>query len=809
MAVLVSDSFGQTTQSSGNWSDPSIWSGGSVPAAGGTVTVSNSVTIDGNLSPTGTWTFSSNATDQPGGTAYTFNPAAGSNTITINANDVVSFEGGTSGTPNQFNSGTLKVYGTLILGYTDFNNSGNLNITIESGGTLIINGDLTSKNNSGAFIINGALIVNGNFNASTGSVTVGGTGTINTTGKLTSTGGSTIFGTTNDCSTGPCSGGSLVCSFANRVTPTGGVVCTGTSPGTLTSTNTAGSPTYQWMASTDNTTYVNASGVSNAPTYIVPALTQTTWYKVKITSGGCTSISPEAKFTVVTGGGWLGGTSTDWGTASNWCSLSVPTSATDVTITNTGSNFMPRILAGEAATARNVTISNTSPRSSITITASGTASLAVYGDLMNNGVFTDSSTVAAAGVIVAGSVVQSFGGTGGLALNNLTIQNGSGSATTLNINNNNITVSNNLTMTSGIVNLRGLSVSLGSSATNTGVLSHSAGSWFYGGSMVRWQPTSAVTLGSDASLFPVGDVSNYRPMYLGSSGLTTGGTVKVNHTSVYGASVVSFADGASTVSVRSNSYWTVATGNGIAGTGNPFTVRTEGTGFGVVGSVSDLRLTLVSSAAPGTAGVNSGSIGNPQVNRNSFSVAGLANSYYWGSVNPGFTTLPVELVSFTGAAQPGKVVLNWRIGDESVGFFSVERSVDGINFMEIGRVPATGSAYAYTDGSPVVGKDYYRLRVVDQTGNFSYSWVVVVDLSGSSDLVLFPNPSDGRSVSVRVGVAASVDVFDDQGRRVGHGYSGDPTQTIYFTPALPLGVYFVRVMSRTGVRVKRFVVKHL
>ena len=85
MAVLVSNSFGQTTQSSGNWSDPSIWSGGSVPAAGGTVTVSNPVTIDGNLSPTGTWTFSSNATDQPGGTAYTFNPAAGSNTITINS----------------------------------------------------------------------------------------------------------------------------------------------------------------------------------------------------------------------------------------------------------------------------------------------------------------------------------------------------------------------------------------------------------------------------------------------------------------------------------------------------------------------------------------------------------------------------------------------------------------------------------------------------------------------------------------------------------------------------------------------------
>ncbi|WP_431214661.1 beta strand repeat-containing protein [Puia sp. P3] len=773
--------------------------------------MSNPVTIDGNLSPTGTWTFGSNANDQPGGTAYTFNPSAGSNTITVNANEVVSFEGGSSGTPNQFNSGTIKIYGTLILGYTDFNNSGNLNITVEPGGTLIINGDLNSKNNSGLFEIDGALIVNGNFTASTGSVTVSGTGTINTTGKLTSTGSSTIFGTGNDCNTGPCSGTALTCSFANRVTPVGGVVCSGTTPGTLTSTNTAGSPTYQWLVSTDNIIYSNASGVSNASTYVVPSLTQTTWYKVKITSGGCTSVSPEAKFTVVSGGGWLGGTSTDWNTASNWCSLTVPTSTTDVTITNTGSNYMPRILTGEAATAGNITISNTSPRSSITIVASGTASLAVYGDLTNNGLFTDSSTAASAGMIVAGGVAQNFGGTGGLALNNMTINNGSGTATTLNINNNNLTISSHLTMTSGIVNLGGLSVSLGSSAASTGVLSHSAGSWFYGGAFVRWMPTSAVTLGVDASLFPVGDVSNYRPMYLGSSGLTTGGTVKVTHTSVSGASAVSFADGASTVSIRSNSYWTVATGNGIAGAGNPFTVRTEGTGFGIVGSVSDLRLTLVNSAAPGTAGVNAGSTGNPQVNRNSFSVAGLANSYYWGSVNPGMTTLPVTLLSFTGVARSGRVVLNWTIGELTASYFSVERSVDGVNFVEIGRVAAAGSGYTYTDGGAFVGKDYYRLRLADQSGSFSYSGVVVVEFGGNVDFVLFPNPSDGRAITVRVGgaVAWSIDVFDDQGRRVGRGYSADAAQTISFGPRLPQGVYFARVISKTGARVKQFVVTRL
>src|SRR3569833_2530291 len=98
--ALLTSAFSQSTQTSGNWSAPTIWSAGAVPAASGTVNVNNPVVIDGNLSPTGTWAFAANATDQPGGAAYTFDPAAGTNTITIGSGAAVTFEGGTSGTPN-------------------------------------------------------------------------------------------------------------------------------------------------------------------------------------------------------------------------------------------------------------------------------------------------------------------------------------------------------------------------------------------------------------------------------------------------------------------------------------------------------------------------------------------------------------------------------------------------------------------------------------------------------------------------------------------------------------------------------------
>src|SRR5579859_918177 len=377
----------QNTITSGNWSDPTVWSGGAVPAAGGTVNENNPLTIDQNLGPSGTWTFNSNATDQPGGTAYTFNPTGG--TTTISAGVTVTFEG-----TSNLNGAKIDVFGTLILGATQISNNGANNITIEPGGTLIINGDLTDKDNSGVFTINGALVVNGNLNCQTGSITVGGAGTINTTGTITSNGGSTVFGTTNDCTVGPCSGTTLSCTFTNTISPTSMAVCSNTTAGTLTGTTNATSPTYQWLSSTDGITYANASGTSTNSTYVTPTLTQTTWYQLQVTSSTpCTSKSAATKITVLpSAGGWIGGTSNDWSVAGNWCT-GVPTSSTDVVISNApGISNMPNILNGVSAVCKSLTINNTSPASSVTIAASGTALLSVSGNFTNNGTFTDNST---------------------------------------------------------------------------------------------------------------------------------------------------------------------------------------------------------------------------------------------------------------------------------------------------------------------------------------------------------------------------------------------------------------------------------
>ncbi len=80
-------------------------------------------------------------------------------------------------------------------------------------------------------------------------------------------------------------------------------ICTGTSPGTITGTTPIGGNgafTYLWEISTTSasTGFTNAPGTNNTVNYTAGTLTQTTWYRRTITSGGCANVSQVVQVTV-------------------------------------------------------------------------------------------------------------------------------------------------------------------------------------------------------------------------------------------------------------------------------------------------------------------------------------------------------------------------------------------------------------------------------------------------------------------------------------------------------------------------------
>ncbi len=88
-----------------------------------------------------------------------------------------------------------------------------------------------------------------------------------------------------------------------------------------------------------------------------------------------------------------------------------------------------------------------------------------------------------------------------------------------------------------------------------------------------------------------------------------------------------------------------------------------------------------------------------------------------------YSTLPISLKSFYGKFKEDKVELNWIVASEvNNDYFSLERSFDGVNYTEIGRVAGsknsvTDKRYDFIDYSPGDNKNYYRLKQTDFDGN--------------------------------------------------------------------------------------------
>lgn len=115
------------------------------------------------------------------------------------------------------------------------------------------------------------------------------------------------------------------------------------------------------------------------------------------------------------------------------------------------------------------------------------------------------------------------------------------------------------------------------------------------------------------------------------------------------------------------------------------------------------------------------------------------------------TPLPVELLYFDAEAQSDYTTrLTWQTATEiNNDYFTVERSLDGLNFEAIIEVDGGGNSavplsYQTIDEHPHMGLNYYRLKQTDYDGQFSYSPIRSVWFKESDrvNVLLYPNPAD-------------------------------------------------------------------
>jgi hypothetical protein len=109
-------------------------------------------------------------------------------------------------------------------------------------------------------------------------------------------------------------------------------------------------------------------------------------------------------------------------------------------------------------------------------------------------------------------------------------------------------------------------------------------------------------------------------------------------------------------------------------------------------------------------------------------------------------SLPLRLISFTGNRNHTINQLQWQTADEAnTRQFVIERKTDDGNFSALGQVAARGQGngnYAYSDNGPTAGTTFYRLKMEDLDGNFTYSSTVTLTVPSTLQASkAYPNPA--------------------------------------------------------------------
>lgn len=215
-----------------------------------------------------------------------------------------------------------------------------------------------------------------------------------------------------------------------------------------------------------------------------------------------------------------------------------------------------------------------------------------------------------------------------------------------------------------------------------------------------------------------------------------------------------------------------------------------------------------SSEVPSNGTTAAGNQGTPNANYSYLNVAGIS--------------LPLTWLNFTAVKQDKNALLSWAVQEDNNNHFEIERSVNGVDFAQIGNNVASKGAgsnnYSITDvelsnlKSNVV---YYRIKQVDNDGKFTYSKVATIKLTTDKNynIGIYPNPvNDNSTLTIDVAKAtrAQVKVIDASGKTVQTISlvlnTGVNQKKINFS-TLANGNYNVNVTSEDGLQETLKVVK--
>ncbi len=115
--------------------------------------------------------------------------------------------------------------------------------------------------------------------------------------------------------------------------------------------------------------------------------------------------------------------------------------------------------------------------------------------------------------------------------------------------------------------------------------------------------------------------------------------------------------------------------------------------------------------------------------------------------------LPVKWIAVTGNINSQKqAVINWKVQEENVAKYEIEKSTNGNLFEKIGSVSCKGDGendYIFTELKVLSGTAFYRIKQIDKDGKSAYSIYIKLMADRSSIINIFPDPfKDNITISI-------------------------------------------------------------
>lgn len=446
----------------------------------------------------------------------------------------------------------------------------------------------------------------------------------------------------------------------------------------------------------------------------------------------------------------------------------------------------------------------------LTPPTTGTGIFSISGNFVNN----STMTLTTGKIDFTGATAQTVSGSTSSTIYDVEVSGGGGL-----ILSSALSVSNLLTLTSGIVS--------GSSllTLNDGATSNAGTSSSYVTGTIR-------KFGTEDNVFPVGDGIVWAPLelsnYTAGDG-TTAFDIKYNYT-VHPLSAHRDTSVVKLRKVSKEEYWDL---DHVAGTAPTVDVTLHwkdwtrsGTQVTGGGGTDSLVVAHFDGTHWESYGVNNGITHSPV---GSVTAAGVSSfsPFTFGSLlrkegDDGFIALPVELVDFTvEKGEEGSNLITWVTASEiNNDYFVIQRSIDGVEFEDVYLMPGQGTSlsltnYSYVDSDPPSGAVYYRLKQIDFDEEEDHSEIVQVE-NVINTLTIYPNPVNESQELILVnsnsnGNAQSsflVQLVDVTGKIIHVQMS---TEKLVRIPIrrfnVKAGHYIVRLVSGSKVETRKLIIR--